>query len=144
MRWWRQQRLFKVCFPSHLSPTSRLTLSWRRQWHPTPVLLPGKPHGWRSLVGGSPWGRTESDTTERLHFHFSLSLFTFMHWRRQWQPAPVILPGESQGQESLVGCCLWGLTESDTTEVTQPAYLRAISRQYPYLFKKFIHLISQL
>ena len=44
----------------------------RRQWHPTPVLLPGKPHGWRSLVGCSPWGRTESDTTEQLHFHFSL------------------------------------------------------------------------
>ena len=46
---------------------------WRRQWHPTPVLLPGKSHGQRSLVGCSPWGRWESDTTERLHFHFSLS-----------------------------------------------------------------------
>ena len=47
----------------------------RRQWHPTPVLLPGKSHGWRSLVGCSPWGREESDTTwlEWLHFHFSLS-----------------------------------------------------------------------
>ena len=45
----------------------------RRQWHPTPVLLPGKSHGLRSLVGCSPWGRTESDTTEQLHFHFSLS-----------------------------------------------------------------------
>ena len=45
----------------------------RRQWHPTPVLLPGKSHGRRSLVGGSPWGRTELDTTERLHFRFSLS-----------------------------------------------------------------------
>ena len=40
---------------------------------PTPVLLPGKSHGWRSLVGCSPWGREESDTTERFHFHFSLS-----------------------------------------------------------------------
>ena len=47
--------------------------TWRRQWHPTPVLLPGKSHGWRSLVGCSPWGCEESDTTERLHFHFSLS-----------------------------------------------------------------------
>ena len=47
--------------------------SGRRQWHPTPVLLPGKSHGWRSLVGCSPWGRYESDTTERLHFHFPLS-----------------------------------------------------------------------
>ena len=45
---------------------------WRRQRHPTPVLLPGKSHGWRSLVGCSPWGHEESDTTERLHFHFSL------------------------------------------------------------------------
>ena len=42
---------------------------WRRQWHPTPVLLPGKSHGWRSLVGCSPWNHEESDTTERLHFH---------------------------------------------------------------------------
>ena len=46
---------------------------WRRQWHPTPVLLPGKSHGWRSLVGCRPWGREESDMTERLHFQFSLS-----------------------------------------------------------------------
>ena len=46
---------------------------WRRQWHPTPVLLPGESHGWRSLVGCSPWGRYKSDRTERLHFHFSLS-----------------------------------------------------------------------
>ena len=45
----------------------------RRQWHPTLVLLPGKPHGWRSLVGCSPWGRWGSDTTEQLHFHFSVS-----------------------------------------------------------------------
>ena len=44
----------------------------RRQWWPTPVLLPGKSHGWRSLVGCSPWGRIESDMTERLHFHSSL------------------------------------------------------------------------
>ena len=47
--------------------------SWRRQWHPTLVLLPGKSHGRRSLVGCSPWHHEESDTTERLHFHFSLS-----------------------------------------------------------------------
>ena len=45
----------------------------RRQWQPPPVLLPGKSHGQRSLVGCSPWGHEESDTTERLHFHFSLS-----------------------------------------------------------------------
>ena len=47
--------------------------SWRRQWQLTPVFLPGNSHGWRSLVGCSPWGREESETTERLHFHFSLS-----------------------------------------------------------------------
>ena len=46
----------------------------------------------------------------------SLSLFTFMRCRRKWQPTPVFLPGESQGWESLVGCHLWGCTESDTTE----------------------------
>ena len=50
-----------------------ISLLRRRQWHPTPVLLPGKSHGRRSLVGCSPWGHKESDTTERLHFHFSLS-----------------------------------------------------------------------
>ena len=48
----------------------------------------------------------------------SLSLFTFMYWRRKWQPTPVFLPGESQGRGSLAGCCLWGHTESDTTEAT--------------------------
>ena len=49
------------------------TSLWRRQWHPTPVVLPGNSHGWRSLVDCSPWGRKELDTTEWLHFHFSLS-----------------------------------------------------------------------
>ena len=47
--------------------------SQRRHWHPTPVLLPGKSHGWRGLEGCSPWGRWGSNMTERLHFHFSLS-----------------------------------------------------------------------
>ena len=60
-----------------LSRLNHLTLlllcEWRRQWQPTPVLSPGKSHGRRSLVGYSPWGRKESVTTERLHFHFSLS-----------------------------------------------------------------------
>ena len=87
------------------------------QWQPTPVLWPGKSYGQWSLVGCSPWGRCELDTTERLHFQFSL--FTFIHWRRKWHPTPVFLPGESQGWGSLVGRRLWGHTESDTTEVTQ-------------------------
>ena len=52
---------------------TRVSNTWRRQWHPTPVLFPGKSHGWRSLVGCSPWGCEESDLSERLHFHFSLS-----------------------------------------------------------------------
>ena len=59
----------------------------------------------------------------------SLSLFTFMHWRRKWQPTPVFLPGESQGRQSLVGCRLWGRTESDTAEVTQQQQQDTISSQ---------------
>ena len=77
----------------------------------TPVLLPGKSHGRRSLVGCSPWGRGVGHD-----WVTSLSLFIFTHWRRKWQPTPVFLPGESQGQRSLVGCRLWGRTELDTTE----------------------------
>ena len=49
---------------------ANLDYGTRRQWHPPPVLLPGESHGRRSLVGCSPWGRYESDTTDRLHFHF--------------------------------------------------------------------------
>ena len=94
----------------------------RRQWHPTPVLLPGKSHGRRSLVGCSPWGLEESDMTVRLHFHFSLSCIG----EGNGNPlqcscvlaCPVFLPGESQGWGSLMGCRLWGRTESDTTEAT--------------------------
>ena len=55
----------------------------------------------------------------KLNIQTSLSLLTSMHWRRKWQPTPVFLPGESQGRGSLVGCRLWGHTESDTTEATQ-------------------------
>ena len=61
---------------------------------------------WKAAVHGVAKGRTR------------LSDFTFMHWRRMWQPTPAFLPGESQGQGSLEGCCLWGRTESDTTEVS--------------------------
>ena len=60
------------CVSSHYLILPRVS-SLEKEWHPTPVLLPGKSHGWRILVGYSPWGHTESDTTERLHFHFSLS-----------------------------------------------------------------------
>ena len=67
--WWKGK--FALFWMLVQRPTPALTI--RGQWHPTPVLLPGKSHGQRSLVGCSPWGREESDTTERLHFHFSLS-----------------------------------------------------------------------
>ena len=77
------------------------TLGWKIPWT-------GEPGGLQSM--GSP--RVGHDWAN------SLSLFTFMHWRRKWQPTPVFLPGESQGRGSLVGCGLWGRTDSDTTEVT--------------------------
>ena len=76
------------------------TLAWKIPWEE-----PGRLQSMGSLRVGHDWVA-------------SLSLFTFMHWRRKWQPTPVFLPGESQGQGSLVGCHLWGRTEMDTTEVT--------------------------
>ena len=78
------------------------TLAWKIPW----TEEPGGPQSMGSL-------RVGQDSV------ISLSLFSFMHWRRKWQPIPVFLPGESQGWGSLVGCCLWGRTESDTTEATQ-------------------------
>ena len=66
---------------------------------------PGGPQSMGSL-------RVRQDSTT------SLSLFTFTEWRRKWQPTPVFLPGESQGRGNLVGCRLWGRTESDTTAAT--------------------------
>ena len=72
-----------------------------------------------------PWmeepGRLQSMGSRRVRHDWTtlLSLFTFMHWRRKWQPTLVFLPGESQGRWSLVGCHLWGHTELDTTEATQ-------------------------
>ena len=64
-----QTRLSDFTFTFHFSLFT--FMHWRRKWQPTPVLLPGKSHGQRSLVGYSLWGREESDTTERLHFHFA-------------------------------------------------------------------------
>ena len=83
--------------------------------HPTPVLLPGKFHGRRSLVGCSPWGREESDTTEQLHFIFH---FHFHALEQEMATYSSILAWRILGTEEPGGCCLWGLTESDTTEVT--------------------------
>ena len=67
-------KLFLLClFLKYLCLKLLYNINQRRQWHPTPVLLPGKSHGQRILVACSPWGHWESDTTERLHFLFSLS-----------------------------------------------------------------------
>ena len=66
----------------------------------------------------------------------SLSLFTFMHWRRKWQLTPVFLPGESQGRQSLVGCRLWGRTESDMTETTSGRGLVGCFCPDLYVFSK--------
>ena len=81
------------------------------------------PHS-STLAWKIPWmeepGVLQSMGSQRIGHDLvtSLSLFTFMHWRRKWQPTPVFLPGESQGWQSLVGCHLWDRTESDMTEPT--------------------------
>ena len=83
-----------------------------------------------------PWteepGRLQSMGSQRVRHDWatSLSLFTFMHWRRKRQPTPVLLPGESQGRGSLVGCRLWGRTESDTPEATQQQQQRQQRQQW--------------
>ena len=77
------------------------TLAWKIPW----TEEPGRLQSMGSLRVGHDWAT-------------SLSLLTFLHWRRKWQPTPLFLPGESQGWGSLVGCRLWGRTESDTTEAT--------------------------
>ena len=84
-----------------MTPHSSI-LAWKIPW----TVEPGRLQSMGSLGVGHNWAT-------------SLSLFTFMHWRRKWQPTPVFLPGESQGRQALVGCCLWGRTESDTTEATE-------------------------
>ena len=55
---------------------------------------------------------------DNIHFLKLMGGSVTDYWRRKWQPTPVFLPGESQGQRSLLGCCLWGRTQSDTTDVT--------------------------
>ena len=70
------------------------------------------------MDGGAWWATVRGVTKSRTQLSDFTFTFTFMHWRTKWQRTPVFLPGESQGWESLVGCHLWGLTESDTTDVT--------------------------
>ena len=81
--------------------THSSTLAWKLPW----MEEPGRLQSMGSLRVRHDWAT-------------SLSLFTFMHWRRKWEPTRVFLPGESQGRGSLVGCRLWGHTETDTTEAT--------------------------
>ena len=90
----------RVCLEKAMA-THSSSLAWKIPWTE-------EPGGLQSMA----WLGVRHDWAT------SLSLFTFMHWRRKWQPTPVFLPGESQGQRSLVGCHLWGYTESDMTEVT--------------------------
>ena len=113
----------------------RYAINLRRQWHPTPVLLPGKSHERRSLVGATGSirvGRDWSDLAagdasgkesacwsrrqKRLRFNPWVGKTL---WRRKWQPTAVVLPGKFHGQRSLVGYSLWGHKEPDTTEPTR-------------------------
>ena len=108
---------------------------------------PGVGDGQGGLACCGSWGCKESDMTEHLHFHFSL--FTFMHWIRKWQPTPVFLPGESQGWASLVGCCLWGRTESDNDWSTLAAAAAAnfISSYWGIPWEhccRYMHISSKL
>ena len=116
--WWG--RFLSICFPpaadwihrfgtcSYRGPEKAMashssTLAWKIPWTEEPDRL----QSMRSLRVGHYWATS-----------LSLSLFTFIHWRRKWQPTPVFLPGESQGWGSMVGCRLWGRRESDMTEAT--------------------------
>ena len=110
------------------------------------------PHS-NTLAWKIPWteepGRLQSMGSHRVRHDWatSLSLFTLMHWRRKWQPTPVLLPGESQGRRSLVGCHLWGRTKSDMTEATWQQQQQYFSSppSYPiYLFPSKIVAISLL
>ena len=103
----RLKRLSSSSSSSSPSPSEKATathsstLAWKLPW----TDKPGRLQSMGSLRVGHDWVT-------------SLSLFTFMHWRRKWQPTPVFLSGEPQGWQSLVGCRLWGRTESDTTGAT--------------------------
>ena len=93
------------------------TLAWKIPWAEEPSRL----QSMGSLRVGHNWVT-------------SLSLFTFMHWRRKWQPTPAFLSGESQGWGSLVGCRLWGRTESDMTEATQQQQQQQQEIFQPFFF----------
>ena len=107
VEWMSSQCLCCSKFPQGKTPEKAMaphssTLAWKIPWMEEP-------------------GGLQSTGSRRVGHNWvtSLTLFTFVHWRKQWQPTPVFLPEESQGQGSLVGCRLWGHTESEMTEVTQ-------------------------
>ena len=106
-----------ACIAMNLPLSTAFTVSHRfcREGNGTPLQYSCLENPWTEEPG-----RLQSMGSLRVRHDWvtSLSLFIFMHWRRKWQPSPVFLPGESQGRVSLVGCRLWGRTESDTTEVT--------------------------
>ena len=106
------------------------SINWRKQWHPTPVLLPGNP-----MDGGAWWAAVHGVTKSRTRLSDFTFTFHFHALERKWQPTPVFLPGESQGQGSLVGSHLWGRTELDTTEVTAAA-AAAAAAQTTFLIKR--------
>ena len=122
----------EACFLTFIietSPEKKLLILICSNWlifpllyHPSPR-SPMAPHS-STLTWKIPWteepGGLQSMGSLRVGHNWvtSPSLFTFMHWRRKWQPTPVFLPGEFQGRWGLVGCHLWGHTESDTTEAT--------------------------
>ena len=135
---WRNQPVWLQTILQSYSHQDSLVLAQRQKYRsmeqdrtprdkPTNLWTPSEkemaPHS-STLAWKIPWmeepGRLQSMGSLRVRHDraTSLSLFTLMHWRRKWQPTPVFLPGESQGQGSLVGFRLWSCTESDTTEVT--------------------------
>ena len=100
--------------------THSSTLAWKMPW----TEVPGRLQSMGLLRVGHDWVT-------------SLSLFTFMHWRRKWQPTPVFLPGEPQEWGGLVGCCLWGRTELDTTERLNWTDIHKSWGHFHYLCSRF-------
>ena len=107
-----------------------------------------------TLAWNIPWmeepGRLQSMGSQRVRHKWatSLSLFTFMHWRRKWQPTPVLLPGESQGQRSLVGCRLWRLkwlsSSSSSSLIVEDKMHMVSSRRDILIFKNIFEKCNRV